>query len=123
MRILNEDVVLVRLSHRRGDPLDPQRIDQEMKRIWDMGYFSDVQVSAEQGGEGLVLVYTVAEKPRVENIIVEGSRAVSPDDVRVAMGTKVGSVLNERVLAQDLQRVAALYHKAGYHLVRVDYRL
>ncbi len=123
LRVLDEDVVLLRLNHRKGDPVDAAQVNQEIKRIWDMGYFSDVQASVEQSGEGLVLVYTVVEKPRVENIVVEGSDEVSSDDVLAAMGTKVGSVLNEKILAQDLQRVADLYHKEGYYLAQINYRL
>ena len=84
-----------------------------------MGYFSDVQASL----EGNVLVFTVVEKPRIDNIIVEGSDKVSKDDVLAAMGTKSGSVLNEQVLSDDLQKITELYHKEGFYLAKVSYRL
>lgn len=72
-KVLDPDVVLMRLSTRKGDPIDPAAINKEIKRIWDLGYFSDVQASVEQGGDGTVLVYTVTEKPRIDNIVIEGS--------------------------------------------------
>ena len=119
MKVLDPDTVLMRLTIRKGDSPDATAINEEVKRIWDMGYFSDVQATL----EGSVLVFTVVEKPRIDNIIVEGSDKVSKDDVLAAMGTKSGSVLNEQVLSDDLQKISELYHKEGFYLAKVTYRL
>ena len=101
MNVMDPDTVLMRLTIRKGDTPDANAINEEVKRIWDMGYFSDVQAAA----EGNVLVFTVVEKPRIDNIQVEGSKDIDKDDVLAAMGTKPGSVLNEQVLSDDLQKV------------------
>ncbi|MBD5607443.1 MAG: outer membrane protein assembly factor BamA, partial [Desulfovibrio sp.] len=66
MRVMDPDTVLMRLSIRKGDNPDADAINEEVKRVWDMGYFSDVQASM----EGNTLVFTVVEKPRIDNIIV-----------------------------------------------------
>lgn len=119
MNVMDPDTVLMRLSIRKGDTPDADAINEEVKRIWDMGYFSDVQVSM----EGNVLVFTVVEKPRIDNIIVEGSDEVDAEDVVAAMSTKPGGVLNEELLADDLQKITELYHKEGYYLAKASYRL
>lgn len=119
MNVMDPDTVLMRLSVRRGDNPDANAINEEVKRIWDMGYFSDVQAAM----EGDVLVFTVVEKPRIDNIIVEGSDAVDSEDVIAAMSTKPGSVLNEEMIADDLQKITELYHKEGYYLAKANYRL
>ena len=102
-----------------GDKPDANAINEEVKRIWDMGYFSDVQASLEGG----VLVFTVVEKPRIDNIVVEGSKDIDQEDVLAAMGTKSGSVLNEQMLSDDLQKITELYRKEGYYLAKANYRL
>lgn len=120
MKVLDPDVVLMRLSIRKGDNPDAKAINEEVKRVWDMGYFSDVQVGIEPGN---ILVFTVVEKPRIDNIIVEGSDKISQEDILAAMGTKTGSVLNEKLLADDLQKVTELYRKEGYYLAKVEHRI
>lgn len=120
MKVLDPDVVLMRLSIRKGDNPDEKAINDEVRRVWDMGYFSDVQASIEPGN---VLVFTVVEKPRIDNIIVEGSDKVDREDILAAMSTKTGSVLNERLLAEDLQKITELYRKEGYYLAKVDHRI
>lgn len=119
MNVMDPDTVLMRLSIRKGDTPDAAAINEEVKRIWDMGYFSDVQASMEGG----VLVFTVVEKPRIDNIIVEGSHEIDSEDVIAAMGTRTGNVLNEQLLADDLQKIAELYRKDGYYLAKANYRL
>ena len=109
----------MRLSIRKGDTPSANDINEEVKRIWELGYFSDVQAHM----EGNVLVFTVAEKPRIENIIVEGSHEIDAEDVIAAMGTKSGNVLNEQLIADDLQKINELYRKEGYYLARSSYRL
>ena len=84
LQVMDPEVVLMRLSIRKGDTPSANDINEEVKRIWELGYFSDVQAHM----EGNVLVFTVAEKPCIENIIVEGSHEVDAEDVIAAMGTK-----------------------------------
>ncbi|MBQ9537481.1 MAG: outer membrane protein assembly factor BamA [Desulfovibrionaceae bacterium] len=119
MQVMDPDTVLMRLTIRKGDTPDANAINEEVKRVWEMGYFSDVQASM----EGRVLVFTVVEKPRIDKIRVEGSDALDEDDVLGAMGTQTGTVLNESMIADDLQKITELYHKEGYYLAKVDYKL
>ena len=121
-QILDPEVVLMRLTVRTGDVPDPMTIDQDLRRVWDLGFFSDVRVNVEQRVTGPVLVYTVQERPRVESIVVEGNRAVRERDIIGAMSTNQGSVLNERILADDIQKILDLYRKRGFFLARVDTR-
>lgn len=117
IRFMDPDVVLMRLSIRKGDNPDEAAINAELKRIWDMGYFSDVHVAR----EGNVLVFTVVEKPRIEKVIVQGSKAIDQEDVTAVLSTREGNVLNDIVIAEDLEKVAELYRAEGYYLAKVTY--
>lgn len=103
--------------------VDPSTLNEEIKRIWDLGYFSDVNADIEQGGQGRVLVFTVKEKPRIDDVIVNGSDEVKKEDILAAMSSKTGSVLNDRLLAEDIQKVTELYRKEGFYLAEVNYRI
>lgn len=122
-KVLDPDVVLMRMRSRKGDPLDGKQINDDVKRIFGLGYFSDVQASVDQNRDGMELIFTVQEKPRVEKIVVEGSDAVDEDDILAAMSTKVGAVMNEKLLAQDLEKVLELYRKKGYYLAKLEHKV
>ncbi len=123
LKVLDEDVVLMRLQTRTGDVITPASLNNEIKRVWDLGYFSDVNASIEQSGEGTSLVFTVVEKPRINDVLINGSDELDKDEILVVMSTKTGSVLNERLLAQDIQKITDLYRKEGFYLADVKYRL
>ena len=122
-KTLDPDVIIMRLTLRKGDAADAQAIDQEVRRIWDLGYFSDVQANLEERPGGMVLVYTVKEKPLIENIIIEGNKDLDEDDILAAMSTKTGSIMNDKVLVQDLQKITELYRQEGFYLAKVSHRI
>ncbi len=123
LKILDPDAILMRLSTSKGDVINEDIINQETKRLWDTGYFSDVSASVEQTGAGRVLLFTVVEKPRIADVKVNGSDAVSKSDILSAMSSKTGSVLNEKLLSQDIQKITDLYRKKGYYLAEVTYHV
>lgn len=118
-KTLDPEVVLMRLTTRPGDMVDSTVIDSDMKKIWDLGYFNDVQVGVEQRDGKNILVYTVVEKPRIESISVEGASEVSESDILAVLSSKQGSIYNERLLSEDLLKVTELYRKKGFYLASV----
>lgn len=123
LEYLDEDVVLSRLSVREGDPFNPKAMNEEIKRIFDLGYFEDVRVSVEEVPEGKKLIFDLVEKPRIRAIGVVGNDAMDEDEIVEAMNTKTGSVLNPRILADDLEKIRGLYRDKGYYLAEISYNL
>lgn len=123
LKILDPDVILTRLTITKGDSVDPAKINAEVKRIWDLGYFNDVTANIEESGEGRFLVFTVQEKPKITDVVINGSKAVSMDNILAAMSSKKGSIINDRLLAQDIQKITDLYRKEGYYLAEINYEI
>lgn len=105
---------------RVGDKVNDEKLDEDVRAVWALGYFTDVTVFMESND---VLVVQVEEKPRINAIRVLGSDAVSEEDVLGAMTTQVGSVLNEKNIVNDMEVVKELYRKEAYYLVDVNYEV
>ncbi len=122
-RILDKDVVLMRLRMQQGDLYDPKAINEELKRLYALGYFDDVQVRVEDVPAGKRVVFVVEEKPLIQAVQVSGTDAIDQDDVLEVMSVKGGSVLNFELLSQDLDKIRELYRQKGYYRAEVDYEL
>src|SRR4051812_48749896 len=63
------DAILTLLKTHKGEPLDPAAIKEDLKALYDLGYFYDVRVlkRAADGGQ-IDLVYQVTEKPAITSI-------------------------------------------------------
>lgn len=105
---------------RVGEKVNAEKLDEDIRSVWAMGYFQDVSAYMENND---VLVVEVVEKPRINAIRVLGSDAVSEEDAIGAMSTQVGSVLNEKNLVSDIEIIKELYRKKGYYLVEVSYEI
>jgi outer membrane protein insertion porin family len=121
--ILDDDVVLMRLKLQPGEIYDPRVINEELKNLYQLGYFDDIQISLEDSAEGKKLIITVKEKPLIQAITVEGAQELDADDLLAAIATKTGAVLNPRVLAEDMGKIRELYRKDGFYNAKIDYRL
>jgi outer membrane protein insertion porin family len=121
--ILDDDVVLMRLKIQPGDAYDPKAVNTELKNLYDLGYFDDIEIAMEEGSEGKRLIITVKEKPLIQAINVEGAQELDADDLLAAIATKTGAVLNPRVLADDMGKIRELYRKDGFYNAQVSYRL
>lgn len=121
--VLDKEVVLLKIKSQAGQPYDPKVVNEDIKRLFELGYFDDVQVRLDATPAGKRLVYVVKEKPRIQAIGVTGNGDVDKDDILEVMGTKSGSILNLKVLADDLEKIRDLYRKEGYYKTDVSYDL
>jgi outer membrane protein insertion porin family len=120
---LEKDVILLKVKTQPGEPFDPKTVNDDLKRLYDLGYFDDVQIRTEDVHGGKRVVFVVKEKPRIQAIGVVGNSDIKKDDILEAMSTKAGNVLNPQVLADDLEKVRELYRKKGYYQTEVSYSL
>lgn len=120
---LDADVVLMRLKVQKGDLYDPKIINNEVKNLYDLGYFDDIIISMTDGVDGKRMIIKVKEKPLIQAINVEGASEIDADDILAAISTKTGAILNPKVLADDIGKIRELYRKDGYYTAKVDFKL
>ncbi len=118
---LDPDVVRLRLRMQEGDIFEPEMLNLELRRIFDLGYFDDVTFEVEDTPQGKAVIITVDEKPLIQNINVLGADKIKEKDVRQVLTTRTGSVLNPRIISEDLGRIRELYRGKGYYNATVDY--
>lgn len=123
LRVLSEEVVLFRLDTTVGDIYDPAALNADLRRVWELGYFDDVRINAEDTPDGKRVVIEVQERPRVSAISITGSDEIDEDDITEIMSSKVGDVVNPRMLSEDLNRIRGLYRREGFYNADVSYAL
>lgn len=121
--ILGSDVVLLRIRTQQGQIYDPQVVNEDVRRLFDLGYFDDIVIRVEDTTEGKVLTFVVKERPRVQAVSVVGAKEISDSDIIKAMSTRTGGVINPKILSEDLAKIRELYRQKGYYLAEVDYNL
>ena len=96
-----------------GAELDRAALIHDIRNLERTGRFANVTAQVEAGpGGGPVVVYTVALRPRMTRLRIEGASAVRPAKVRRLLDLEMGAFVDEGVLAAKLPPLAAHYRKS-----------
>ncbi len=88
-----------------GEPLDPKKIQLDMRAIMDLGFFSDVQVTTEKMYDGIKLSFVVIENPSFKEVKVTGLTKVKPEEVQQFFSQKPGEIFNTATFGADLLKL------------------
>jgi outer membrane protein insertion porin family len=76
------DTIKYNIQTKAGDTLNPDVIRRDIKTLYSQGYFDDIRVDEEPGKTGgVVVVFTVKEKPLVRSIDFVGINTISKSDI------------------------------------------
>lgn len=103
-----------------GDLLYNDKTDADIRAIYKLGHFQDVQALKEESDKGVVLVYSVQEKAIVRDITFEGNKELTTDKLKEALEFRVNSVFSTKDLAKSVAKVKKMYADEGYYLAEVQ---
>lgn len=121
-RRVEADSILQRVQTEQGKPLDLAQVSKDIQRIFELGYFSDIQVDATVAEDGrLVVSYIVEEKPAIAQVSYEGNDELSKDEIGEVVDLERFAILDLAKVEQNAQKIRELYAEKGYYLAEVGY--
>ncbi len=122
-QIVETDAIMKVIQSSRGDIFDPSLLDKDLRSIYRMGFFDDVQVDVEEGPGGKKVTFKVSEKPWISRIEFQGNKKADDDELMELAGIDLYSVLNEGKVKESIERLKDYYHKEGYYNVKITDRI
>lgn len=120
-RRIEADAVLKVIDAKQGDVFKPAQLSNDLKRVFEMGYFEDVRIESREEEKGIGLHFIVTEKATVRKLKYVGNHVYEDDEVAEVVQTGTGSILNIYKINEDIQRIKALYTEKNYHNCEVTY--
>ncbi len=117
------DAIVTMLKMKVGDQLSEAVVRDDMKTLFDLGYFSDLRIFKAPKGAGVAIIIQVAEKPAITEITYEGMTEVKEDDLKDKIETKLYTIVNEGKISADLRIIERQYAEKGFYLSKVSYEL
>ncbi|MFZ2331474.1 MAG: POTRA domain-containing protein, partial [Atribacterota bacterium] len=108
------------ISSNIGDLFSKDKVQADMKAIFDLGYFQDVQVKLEPFRDGYRVVFQVKENSLIKDIIIEGSTTLKDEEIKKVMVLREGQVFSQKILQNDLNRISQLYKDKGLILAQLE---
>ena len=117
---IEEAAIKLVIQSAPGDIYNPNKLREDMKSIYKMGYFDDVQIEAYDSPEGKVVTFVVHEKPTIVRVTINGAKNIDEDDIRSAISTKKFTILREKVIKEDEQKIKEMYREKGFFKAEVS---
>lgn len=111
------------LSSKVGEELDATLIREDIKALYELGFFSDIRIFKKTTPVGLAVVIRVKEKPAISKIEFEGLSELSEDDLKDSLETQLYTIVDEGALSADLRMIEKKYNEKGYYLAKATYEL
>jgi outer membrane protein insertion porin family len=118
-RRVQEAVILGRVATRIGGHFAPTRLAEDIRSIFALGYFDDVQLKVEDFEGGVRVTFVVVERPFVRDIQFAGNKKADAVTLSEKIDLKLGGVYNPVEVTRAAERIKEYYEEEGYFEVQV----
>ncbi len=122
---ISSNTIISKIKTKMGSPYQETVVSDDLKRLYLLGYFSDIKIDTEVYKDGLKVIITVTERPIIEKIAFSGILRLSmrEDKLKETLKSKETQYLDYPNLAEDAKSIKKLYEKIGYSQAEVNYKV
>ena len=111
--------IRTRLTLKEGERLTAERIREQIRALYQMGYFEDVRVETEPRAGGVAVIFVVTEKPFVTEILFDGNDNLAAEKLTEKLTVRPQSFLDQKQIKDSVERLRQLYEEEGYFSARL----
>lgn len=120
LRFHREPAVKAKIESREGRRYDPAVVSADIHRLYETGFFAQIEQKAQPHLGGVALVFTVVENERVAEVELVGVKRQDAKVLHDALRLKSGEHYNAFSIKQDLEFLRKSYQQKGHHFVQVS---
>jgi outer membrane protein insertion porin family len=120
---IEEGVIRGAVKSREGGPFSNEQVREDLRSIFGLGHFTDVQVDIKSTPKGKEIIYIVAEKPSIKEVLILGNDKVKLDDIKEKVTLTPRSILNLGKVVENADEIRKVYFSKGYYGVKVEHQV
>ncbi|MDY7037288.1 MAG: outer membrane protein assembly factor BamA [Thermodesulfobacteriota bacterium] len=120
---IEKEAILAVVQSKKGEGINSDQLDKDLRSIYKMGFFKDVNIKTEDGPGGKIVIFSVVEKPSIASIVFDGNKEIEDKDLRKECGIKKYSILSRNEITQSINRLKEYYRQKGYYNVLIDEKI
>ena len=119
---VEEESIRIKTEVLAGTALDPEAVDADIRSIYEMGFFHNVEARVEREAGRTVLTYWVSERPLIREVRFEGNDKISKEKLEVALKIHPRTILNPVRIRRGIEDAKKAYEEEGYLDAEISYR-
>jgi outer membrane protein insertion porin family len=122
-RRVESEAVRRALRTKQGTVFDPTQTADDLRAVWALGYFTDVQLLVQRQANGIAYVVRVEERPTVNSVKLSGNEELSQEDLKEQIDVKSATILDMDLVRSSTKKIQEKYVEKGYFLAEVTHKL
>jgi outer membrane protein insertion porin family len=113
------------MKTRIGEPYQETVINDDLKRLYLLGYFSDIKIDSEDYKDGLKVIVSLVERPIISKISFAGINRITMKDEKLKglLKSKETQYLDYPNLGEDVKTIYKMYEKMGFSQAAIEYKV
>ena len=120
---IEEAAIRGAMKSREERPFSIDQVREDLRSIFALGFFTDVQVDIKPAPKGKEVIFIVIEKPSIRDVVIKGNQKVKLSDIKEKMTLPPRSILNPEKVKETVEQIRRLYFAKGYYGVKVEDRI
>jgi len=122
---ISTNVIASKMKTRIGSAYQDNIISDDLKRLYLLGFFSDIRIDTQDYKDGLKILISVVERPIIEKISFSGINLITMKDEKLKQQLKSRETqyLDYPALAEDVRILKKMYEKMGYSQADISYKV
>ncbi|MCX5715618.1 MAG: outer membrane protein assembly factor BamA [Candidatus Omnitrophica bacterium] len=122
-KAVSSATILSKLKSKPGDEFSQEQLNADLKRLFGLGFFTDISIDVEDSPGGVTVTFVVVEKPLVGKITFVGNKSIRMEKLKKELKTAENEMLDETKLNRDMEQIKTVYQKRGYQRVEASYKI
>jgi outer membrane protein insertion porin family len=122
-KTVDEVAIRSRLSTQAGQKYSTEKLDADIKKLYESGQVDDVRWLAEPSGSGVKLIAEVATRPPLDAVGFVGNNIFSDKKLAKESKLKAGGALSDEEILAARRNIEAYYQGYGYPDVSVSHKI
>jgi outer membrane protein insertion porin family len=119
---VDEEAIRVHLRSTEGATLDRVIVARDVRTVYGMGFFDQVEADWQESDGGGVLVFRVVERPLIREVKIEGAKRVKAEEIEAALKVRKHTILDSVKVREGLAAAKKVYEEEGYLDAVIEHR-
>jgi outer membrane protein insertion porin family len=112
---IETSTILAKIKTKEGDVFSPAVIREDIKVLYQLGHFEDVQVRTEGFENGLKIIFSVTEKPLIRDITFEGNDELTTEKLKENLTLLTRTAFNMQLINDNAEKIRLKYQDDGFY--------
>ena len=120
LELVGEKLVRSQIEVKPGQEYASHAIARDIRRLYELGHFSNVEADIASSPAGLVLTYRVKEKQFIDEIAIIGNKKVKDRHIRAVLSWREGDSFVPEAYDDEREEILRLYRSKGFPNASVE---